>query len=73
MPMYNLIEYGNNYSKISGSLLQYYRDEPALTNAGAIANFSAADNSPLFNFEQKVTGKIANGGRTNVQIMVSLK
>ena len=26
--MYNLIEYGNNYSKTSGSLWQYYRDEP---------------------------------------------
>ena len=27
MPMYNLIEYSHNYSKISGSLWQYYRDE----------------------------------------------
>ena len=29
MPMYNLIEYSDNYSKSSGSLWQYYRDEPA--------------------------------------------
>ena len=28
MPMYNLIEYSDNYAKTSGSLLQYYRDEP---------------------------------------------
>ena len=28
MPMYNLIEYSYNYSKTSGSLWQYYRDEP---------------------------------------------
>ena len=28
MPMYNLIENSDNYSKISGSLLQYYKDEP---------------------------------------------
>ena len=27
MPMYNLIEYGDNYSKTSGCLWQYYRDE----------------------------------------------
>ena len=27
-PMYNLIEYGDNYSKTSGNLSQYYRDEP---------------------------------------------
>ena len=27
MPMYNSIEYSNNYSKTSGSLWQYYKDE----------------------------------------------
>ena len=53
MPIYNLIEYGDNYSKTSGSLWQYYRDEPALTNGGAISNFHAANNSALFKFEQK--------------------
>ena len=29
MPMYNLIEYSDNYSKTSGSLWQYYKDEPS--------------------------------------------
>ena len=28
MSMYNLIEYSYNYSKTSGSLWQYYKDEP---------------------------------------------
>ena len=32
MPMYNLIEYSKNYLKTSGSLWNYYRDEP---NSGA--------------------------------------
>ena len=27
MPIYNLIEYSDNYSKTSGSLLQYYKDD----------------------------------------------
>ena len=27
MPMYTLIEYSNNYSKTSGSLWQYYKDD----------------------------------------------
>ena len=27
MPLYNLIKYSNDYSKTSGSLWQYYRDE----------------------------------------------
>ena len=50
--MYNLIEYSDSYSIISGSLCNYHRDEPALTDTSTIANFSAADNSS-FKFKQK--------------------
>ena len=34
-PMYNLIEYSDNYSKTSGSLFQYFKDNPNnnLTNS----------------------------------------
>ena len=28
MPMYNLIEYSDNYSKTSGNLWQYHKDDP---------------------------------------------
>ena len=28
MPMYKLIEYSDNYSEKSGSLCQYFKDEP---------------------------------------------
>ena len=28
MPMYNFIEYSDNYLKTSGSLWQYYKDDP---------------------------------------------
>ena len=28
MPMFNLIEYSDNYSKTSGTLCQYYKDDP---------------------------------------------
>ena len=28
MPMYNLIEYSDNYAKTTGCLWQYFRDEP---------------------------------------------
>ena len=72
MPMYNLIEYSNNL-RSSGSLLQYYRDEIALANNGVIAEFSAADNSALFKFKQKITGVADNNGRKNVEIIVKLK
>ena len=39
MHMYNLIEYSDAHSKTSGSLWQYYRDEPALDNNGNIIDF----------------------------------
>ena len=37
MHMYNLIEYSKNYKKTTGSLWNYYRDEP---NSGAIGNIN---------------------------------
>ena len=45
MPLYNLIEYSDNYSKISGSLWQPYRDEPALDNNNVIIDFLADSNN----------------------------
>ena len=51
MPMYDLIENSNNYLKTSESLWKDYRDEPALTDAGTIANFHAANNSASFKFK----------------------
>ena len=38
MPMYNLIEYSDNYSKTSGSLWQYCKDIPEVDNNNAIVN-----------------------------------
>ena len=37
MPMYNLIEYSKKYSKTSGSVWNYYRDEP---NSDAVRNIN---------------------------------
>ena len=39
MPMYNLIEYSDNYLKTSGSLWQYCKDIPAINDNGDIVNF----------------------------------
>ena len=39
MPKYNLTEYSDNYSKTSGSLWQYYRDEPFVNNIGVVIDF----------------------------------
>ena len=43
MPVYNLIEYSDNYSKTSGSLFQYCKDIPAVNNNGNIVNFYEAN------------------------------
>ena len=70
-PMYNLIEYSDNYSKTSGSLWQYYVDEPFLNANGDIADFPADDNnSALFKFKTKITGRIGNNDTKNVKIRV---
>ena len=42
MPMYNLIEYSDNYSKTSGSLWQYNKDIPAVNN-GNIDDFNGTN------------------------------
>ena len=36
MPMYNLIEYSDNYQDSSATLYQYKRDEPPEANANQI-------------------------------------
>ena len=64
MPMYNLMEYSDNYSKTSGSLWQYYKDDP---------NDNMAD-SESFKYKVKITGKIPDDRNTkNVEITVPLK
>ena len=40
MPMYNLKEYSDHYSKTSGRLWQYCKDIPAIDNNNAIVNFA---------------------------------
>ena len=40
MPVYNLIEYSDNYSKTSESLRQCYRDEPSVNDDSVINNFT---------------------------------
>ena len=71
MPMYNLIEYSNNYSKISGNLWQYYGDEPNLNDAVILANFPS--NSVSLKFRQKITGSTGDDGIKAAKIMAPLK
>ena len=45
MPMYNLIEYHDNFFKISRSLCQYSRDEPSLDNYDNAVDFTGANHN----------------------------
>ena len=69
IPMFNLIECSDDYSKTSGSLRKDDRDEPVLNDASAIINFAADNNNnALFNFKQKLTGQAGNNGSKGVEI-----
>ena len=74
MPMYNLIEYSDHYSKTSGSLWQYCKDIPAVNDDGNIVIFNGNKNTDSFNFKSKIIGKTDDDGDIeNVEIMVPLK
>ena len=64
MPMYNFIEYSDNYAKTCESLWQYYRGQP---------NDNLA-NSESFKSKIKITGKTPNdGNEKDVEIIVPYK
>ena len=70
--MYNLIGYGNNYSKTSETLLQYYKDESALNNTDDIIDFLNDTDSTSFKFKLKVTGQTRIDGTKDAEIMMPL-
>ena len=61
--MYNLIQYSDNYSKTSGSLWQYYKDDPN----------DNLTNSESFKYKVRITGKTPDNGDTkDVEIILPL-
>ena len=73
MPMYNLIEYSDNYAKTTGSLWQYCKDIPALNANDEITEFTGSNATDSFNFKVKITGYTGDDGKKDVEIMVPLK
>ena len=73
MPMYNLIEYSDNYSETSGSLWQYCKEIPAVNNNDEIVDFNGANATDSFNFKTKITGQTDDDEIINIEIMVPLK
>ena len=74
MPMYNLIEYSDNYSKTSGSLWKYCKEMPAVDDDGDIAIFNGANAADSFSFRIMITGQADDDGEIEkVEVMVPLK
>ena len=65
MPMYNLIEYSDNYSDTSGSLQQFKRDESPVTNTGNPNDISIY-NLASFKYKSSFIRKSANIGGNRV-------
>ena len=73
MPMYNLIEYSDNYQDSSATLYQYKRDEPP--EANAVADLTV-NNSSSFKYKVSLLGNpVLDGNITkrSVKIVVPLK
>ena len=73
MPMYNLIEYSDTYSKTSGSLWQNCKDVLAVNNNDDIVEFNVPNATNSLNFKAKITGQTGDNGTKEVEIMVPLK
>ena len=75
--MYNLLKYSKNYEKTSGSLFNYYRDEP---NEAEIAKDNgeiniSIRNSKSFDYKTKIVGTLADNEleKEDVTIAILLK
>ena len=73
MPMYNLIEYSDNYVKTTGSLWQYCKDIPARDANDVTIAFADGNATDSFKFKVKIRGRTGNDGTKDVEIMVPLK
>ena len=72
MPMYNLIEYSDNYQDPSATLYQYKRDEPP----AILANNLATNTSSSFKYKVDLLGNPVvdnNIATLNVKVVVPLK
>ena len=74
MPMYDLLEYSKNYRKTTGSLWNYYRDEPSSTEDNDNITHSIF-NSKSFDYKANFISSVTNDNLTknDVKIVVPLK
>ena len=79
MPMYNLLEYSDNFSMTSGSLWNYYRDEVNYSTNEIDDNDYKINNnktrtSKSLKYKTKIIGStLNNNGRLNAKVVAPLK
>ena len=71
--MHNLIEHSNNYLKTSGSLWQYCKNEPFITDDGVVIDIPDDPDSASLKYKQKITGQTGNDRTKDAQIMIPVK
>ena len=72
--MYNLLEYSKNYKKTTGSLWNYYRDEPNSSTDNDNLTHSIL-NSKSFDYKANFISSVTNNNLTKngVKIVIPLK
>ena len=74
MPVYNLIEYSDNYSDTSGSLWQFKRDEIEGDVDLTVDAQHIPNNSSSFKYKSSFIGNLSQlGTRNNAKSVVPLK
>ena len=76
MPIYDLLEYSENYSMTSGRLWNFHRDEindSDNDNGNKINNNKTITSKP-FEYKTKIIGRTPNGNKTlDTEVVVPLK
>ena len=78
--MYNLLRYSKNYSKMSASFWNYYRDEPNnrptnfITNPPTVEyNADPISNSASFKYKSSIIGKTPNNDNDDDNVLKGVK
>ena len=74
MPLYNLLEYSKNYEKTSGSLFNYYRDEPSelIIGDGNNAINILIRNSKSFDYKTNIIGNLDIGENEKEDVTITI-
>ena len=76
MPMYNLLEYSTNYKKTTGSLWNYYRDEPRnpLSSDSESFKYKTSTQENTYNVGAGEEGYDGNKvGKNETEVVIPLK